>query len=132
MTVIVDASIAVKWMMPEPGSDAALAIMRRGGMIAPALIVLEVHHALWKRMRRQETTIEAVGAAARVLADAFDRLEDSARLTEAAGAMSIAFDHPIYECLYVALARRESATLATADLRQAELARKARIGVEVL
>ena len=39
MTVVVDASVAVKWLLEEPGSKAAAALLRgRRKLIAPDLL----------------------------------------------------------------------------------------------
>ena len=52
----------------------------------------------------------------------------------AADAMALAIDgrHPIYDCFYLALARRENAALITADEAMIAAARKAKIKVRRL
>jgi predicted nucleic acid-binding protein len=101
-------------------------------LAAPDLILFEVHHAMWKRLRRERTTVEAVLAATTAIAAAFDKLELSARLADEAGRLSVNLRHPIYDCLYLALAAREGATLITDDQRQVVAAREARVPVTLL
>jgi predicted nucleic acid-binding protein len=47
-------------------------------------------------------------------------------LVSEANRLSWSLDHPIYDCLYIALALRENSTLVTADAKQFAAARKAR------
>ncbi len=59
--VVIDASIAVKWVLTEPGDDAALKLLEDFGagnvdLIAPPLLLAEVASALSKRCRRKELT----------------------------------------------------------------------------
>ena len=54
------------------------------------------------------------GADARALVD---RVEPDRHLQAEALALAIHLQHPVYDCLYLALARREAATLITTDRR---------------
>ncbi len=63
MCVVVDASVAVKWVLEEPHTSEATALLaewEEGGVeiLAPALLSYEVSNALFKRVRRGELTIE--------------------------------------------------------------------------
>lgn len=57
-------------------------------------------------------------------------LVPTAELLEAAYEISLALDHQLPDCLYLALARREDAPLVTADERQVKMAKGLK-GVEV-
>jgi predicted nucleic acid-binding protein len=53
-TVVVDASVVVKLMLPELGSDAADALVaERRPLIAPELLYAECANVFWKRARRE-------------------------------------------------------------------------------
>lgn len=132
MTLIVDASVAVKWFLQESDSAAALALRERNSLIAPDFILLETHHVVWKSWRRGETTFEAPDAVIKALREAFDHIEQSATLLADATRISLGLTHPIYDCLYIAHAQRERAALITADEKQFAIARKAKIDVELL
>jgi predicted nucleic acid-binding protein len=61
---VIDASVAIKWLLPEEGRDLALGLQneyQEGAidLIAPELIVSEIGNVLWRRMRRGELTSES-------------------------------------------------------------------------
>ena len=51
-----------------------------------------------------------------------DVIEPDRHLLAEALALACHLDHPVYDCLYLALARREAAVLVTADQRLQQLA----------
>ena len=54
MTLVVDASVALKWFVDEDGSDRAVALLDGDEpLIAPDLVVAEVCNAAWKSLRRR-------------------------------------------------------------------------------
>ncbi|MEO8383259.1 MAG: type II toxin-antitoxin system VapC family toxin [Acidobacteriota bacterium] len=63
MKVVVDASVAAKWFLPEIHSDAAARLLDPTiALYAPDLIVPEFGNILWKKIRRAEITpVEAGG-----------------------------------------------------------------------
>jgi predicted nucleic acid-binding protein len=63
-----------------------------------------------------------------VLPLSIDRLVPTASLSSRALDLAMHFDHPTYDCFYVALAEDASAPLITDDKRVIELARKAGLG----
>lgn len=114
MGIVVDASVALKWVVEESGSDKA-ATLRQESLFAPSIWIIEAGNALWRLARRGDIT----------QAEALDRLSRLRRApvtisgieadTEAALELSLQIDHPIYECLYLALALRVGTPLITAD-----------------
>lgn len=54
--------------------------------------------------------------------DLVDRVEPDRHLQAEALALACHLNHPVYDCLYLALARREAATLISADQRLLRLA----------
>ena len=55
MRLVVDASVAVKWFLPEIHSRAAGRLLSEAlDLIAPDLIWSELGNVLWKRWRRRE------------------------------------------------------------------------------
>ena len=115
MTLVVDASVAVKWVLSEPGSPRALALRDEGGLIAPSLIAVEVGNALWKAVRRDGFARQDALDAIRAILLAFDALIPIEDLRLRALELSLELDHPIYDCFYLALAERERAPLVSAD-----------------
>ena len=115
--MIVDASIAVKWIAHEPDSDAALTLIERGDLVAPALMLMEVANALYKMAVRGEvsaTTSFAQNVAA--LANIVEIIED-APLAARALDIALALRHPVYDCIYLALAEARDDVVIAADKR---------------
>ncbi len=125
MTIVVDASVAMKWVIPEVLSDQAGSLRGRADrLLAPDLLLPEAANALWKKLIRQEiTTREAAQAMNLLMASGLD-LRPSGPLLGRALGLARRLRHPVYDCIYVALAQAEGATLITADQRL--LARVAR------
>jgi predicted nucleic acid-binding protein len=114
--IVIDASVAIKWIVSEPGTDEALRLRRRL-LFAPDLLIAECANILWKKVRRRELTeVEAI-LAARLLERAGVRLEPMRRLLQPAISISIALDHPADDCMYLATAEMLSCGLVTADER---------------
>ena len=118
MSVVFDGCIAIKWFFNELDSAAARALGRlHPDTAAPSLIISEIGNAIWKRISRKEIDrAEAIriGAVAPAL---FGELVPIEQLHARAFAMMIELVHPIYDCLYLALAERERVPLITVDQR---------------
>lgn len=103
MTLVVDASVAIKWFVQESRSDAARAVLDSGEpLVAPDLVVPEACNAAWKKVKRGEISEEQGAAVARVLPMSFDRLTPTAELAPRAFAIGHRFDHPVYDCFCLA------------------------------
>ena len=56
--IVVDANVAVKWYVPEPGcDDAKLLLMSNEAIVAPALIRLEVLAAILSGIRKRKESL---------------------------------------------------------------------------
>jgi predicted nucleic acid-binding protein len=119
--LVVDASVALKWIVPETGSHDAISLILKYRLTAPDLLVVEAANALWARVRRRELdAIEARTALADLLAVPVAYTADRPL---AAAALSLAADlgHPAYDCLYLALAMQQAAQVVTCDRRFADV-----------
>ena len=116
-TLVIDASIAIKWVVEEVGTPQALALRQKARLIAPELLVAECANILWKKVLRDELAEEEALLAARLLQAADIELLPTRSLLEAATRMAIALDHPAYDCLYLALAVESDCQFVTADER---------------
>jgi predicted nucleic acid-binding protein len=116
--VVVDASVAVKWFIPEAGCEDAAALLDASvRLLAPDLLFAEVGNVLWKKVTRAEITVAEARAALKLLkAVPFDVVSSSV-LTDAALEIACAYKRSVYDALYVALAVARDATLVTADRR---------------
>jgi predicted nucleic acid-binding protein len=125
--LVVDASVAAKWILPEADSVAAAALRgREAELIAPSLIAAEIGNAVWKAVRRGN--IQRVEAIAGVEAALiwFESLVPIEELHSRALTLALELRHPIYDCFYLALAERERCTLITADTRLIAAAKRAK------
>jgi predicted nucleic acid-binding protein len=116
-TLVIDASIAVKWVVEENGTTEALALRQGARLIAPELLVAECANILWKKVQRDELTKETALLAARLLQGAEIELLPTRSSLEAATRLAIELDHPAYDCLYLALAIENDCPFVTADER---------------
>ena len=116
MKWVVDASVAAKWLAPEPDSPLAEALLD-DELIAPDLLFAEVGNILWKKQLRGEMDAAATQIGARWLLQVPLQVHDSAGLLADALALALQLHHPAYDCFYLALARRVDAPLVTADRR---------------
>lgn len=116
--MIVDASVALRWFLNESGAaDAASTFSQGPPPSAPDLVLVEIANGLWSAARRQridETTARALLATAPAL---FGELRPAETLMATAFNMARALDHPVYDCLYLAMADAERQPLLTADMK---------------
>jgi predicted nucleic acid-binding protein len=113
--LIVDASVAVKWVLNEDGSEAAVALGRQDTLAAPEFWLIEVANVIWKRWRRGDMTADAAAGAFEVLQSAaVIPIRLDALLSDAMH-YAIMLDHPVYDCLYIAAAIQNDTVLVTAD-----------------
>ena len=115
--LVIDASIAVKWVVEEHDTSAALALRRRARLIAPDLLIAECANILWKKAQRAELSSAEAGLAARLLQAAEIELSPMRPLLDDATRMAIELGHPAYDCLYMALAVAQDCRFVTADER---------------
>lgn len=118
MSWVVDASVAVKWVIPEMLSDEADRV-RDGGddVLAPDLLLVEVANALWRKTAAREISSREADAALDLVRRSGIDLRPAAPLLPRAMEMARRLGHPVYDCVYLALAEREHAAFVTADQR---------------
>ena len=123
--VVVDASIALKWVLDEPDSDIAQILLAewidKGLVIlAPALLAYEATNGLYRKARKGEITRDRARQA--LIKILFTGLEfdfsQGTSLSMKAMELSERFDRPAtYDSHYLALAEREGCEFWTADTR---------------
>lgn len=116
-TLVVDASIAIKWVVEEEGTSNALAIRRQAKLLAPELLVAECANILWKKVQRRELLQDEANLAARLLQASEVELVTSRTLLEPSTRLAIEIDHPAYDCVYLSLAIQQDCPFVTADTR---------------
>ncbi len=131
---VLDASVAVRWLVTERGSDEAAVLLGRPvGWLAPHLMLTEAAGALRRKTAGGELDAALASQALDILVDGVAggliHIAADETLVTAALMLAISLKHRVPDCMYLALAEREGAALATADARLASLAKSR--GVEV-
>lgn len=121
--VVVDASLAAKWVLPESDSPQALTLYRtwieqRQELLAPPLIQYEASNAIWKACRRGDLSWQM----GRRVLQTFSRIRftfhNPPELLEEAWDMARAYRLPTtYDGAYLALAKLQGCELWTGDTR---------------
>jgi predicted nucleic acid-binding protein len=118
--IVIDASVAVKWVLDEPNIDAAAAL-REDELIAPAFWLLEAASVLWRRSIKGEFDAdEACELLSELLNAPVASLPIGAYLNSALR-LAIDLGHPVYDCLYLAVAIQHQTHVVTADRRFAAI-----------
>lgn len=114
--MIIDASVGVKWIVPEEDHEAAAALIGDRQLFAPALFFSEVGNALLKKHRRGEIVMAQVTQSFADL-PLLITCVDETRVMGRAMDLAIDLGHSIYDCVYVTLAEDMQVQLVTADLK---------------
>lgn len=118
MSLVVDASVAVKWFAEEPNSDRAERVLAGPDeLIAPELFLAELGNALRKKAIQGIVTREQALQAVAKAPSFFARLYPLADLAFRAAEIAFDLQHHIYDCFYLALAERERVPIVCADDR---------------
>ena len=121
-TFVVDASVAIKWVVREPGTDEAMSLLkifeaRHVKLVAPRQIAEEVASALSKAFRQKRISKREAEHAFQEFEAHAPKLNDDVNLVGLALALSLQHQISLWDCLYLALAIDEGADLITADQR---------------
>jgi predicted nucleic acid-binding protein len=114
--MIIDASVAVKWVVFEDGSEQALELLGRE-LAAPAIWLAEAANALRTKCAKGEISEEEASEFTLDLADAPVAPLNLKDLLLMAMRMALDLDHAIYDCFYLAAALHKDTKLVTADRR---------------
>jgi predicted nucleic acid-binding protein len=122
--LVVDASVAVKWFVPEELSGAARRwLQAEHELLAPDLLWAELGNVLWKKHRRREleqpTAIRLFRDFTRIPVQSYS----SRHWAGAALALAVRHGVTVYDGLYLALAVAQQCRLVTADSRLHETCR---------
>ena len=118
MRLVVNTSVAVKWLVEEENSEAADNILDgRHELHAPRLMVSEVGNTLWRKAKMGEIERSLAGALAAAIPEMGVQWSDDEAISADAVRLAVALDRSVYDCVYLALANRIGATLVTADER---------------
>jgi predicted nucleic acid-binding protein len=117
---VVDASVVIKWFVPEIHSDAARRLLEQDHQyFAPDLVFAETTNAVWKKVRRGELSSRQGHRLVSDLEIIAVETIPCRTLANDAHALAIATGRSVYDALYLALAVRLDTRMITADERLA-------------
>lgn len=122
MIVVLDASASIELVLHRPASPEIAEILSSAEKVfVPDIYIAEISNAFWKYVRAggqsafyEEMLDDSV--------DLADVIVPSTELYREAFAISVKHQHPVYDALYLVVARRNAAILLTLDRRLRRLA----------
>ena len=136
--IVVDASLVIKWFLPESGSSAAAQLLLENSTITgPDLLAVEVHATLVRganmvKSNRREAEAAIQLFQAMLSSGEVGLMRSSPTQIAKAAALALDMGHPLKDCLYLVLAMELACLLVTCDTKFAKKARGVHAGVRVL
>lgn len=131
--VVVDASVAFKWLVEEHNSNLAGRLRANDWeLCAPDVLPAEVGHALRRRVIRGLLDRALAALAVETVASLPVALASSGALLPAAFDIAITRGIGVYDALYLALALGEDCHLVTADRKLRDAVKSVHPGVVLL
>lgn len=122
MNLVIDASVVVRWYVQGPGSEHADSLFDRNELfVAPDIVLPEVANAFRTLCNAGRLDWEEAEVVLEGIASPFSHLVPSIEILDRAFEIARDLDHPVYDCLYLAVCEQEEAPLVTGDRK---LARK--------
>ncbi len=116
LPLVIDASVAAKWIKPEIHSARAAHLLEGPyTLLAPDLLWPEVGNILWKSVQRQEITHAEAREGLRTLLRYPVTVVPGQSLIPTALEIALQYRQTVYDALYVALATTRDCQLVTAD-----------------
>lgn len=114
--VALDASAAIRAVLAPNQNQVLLDHLgEAASVLAPHLFIAETANALWKYVRAGQLDRERAFDAHANALSLVDAMIDDAALFPEALQMASQCGHPVYDCMYLIVARRHAASLLSAD-----------------
>ena len=132
MRLVVNASVVVKWLVQEEGSELADRLLQGNHELhAPRLLASEVANALWSKVRMGEIDHGDAGMLTAAVTEMPLHWFDDEQICADSVRLALELDRPVHDCVYLALGYRIGATLVTADTRFANAVKATQHGGSV-
>lgn len=115
MNIVVDASIAIKWFIPEIYWEHAAKLQHQADLFAPDFMLLECANILTKKVRRNEIERELANQIQNALDIAPIQYIPWQDFTNQATQIAHDTNRSVYDCLYLAIAHQLNGKMITAD-----------------
>jgi len=134
MPFVLDASVALAWLLPDEVSDAVDALADRiaeDAAVVPAIWTLEIGNALLTAERRGRISRKERDRCLQLLTAIQVAVDAPFPLAKLADLVKLASDHDLttYDASYLLLARERGLALATVDQHMRKASAKLRIRV---
>lgn len=118
MTLAVDASVAIKWIVPEADDAIAKSVLPEElNWVAPEFLMVELGSVLRTKLGRQQIDLESAKSGYSFVEETIGRFVPDRELAARAFEIALEVGHSIYDCMYLACAEAENARVVTADKR---------------
>ena len=118
MRTVLDASAALEVVVERPQAARLRVVLEEADLVlAPDLFVSEVVNVMWKYHQFEQWGLTVCDRTLEAALSLVDTLVPSRELYGEAFLLARTTRRPAYDMFYVALARREDATLLTADVQ---------------
>lgn len=126
MRVVVDASVAIKWLLPEEGSATARQLLTEGHeLIAPAWLQIEILSIVLRAVRQKRLSHDAGTEVIETFNSMPVSFGEDAPLRRQAWDVAVIHGGSLYDALYITLALKTDADLISADAGMIRVARAA-------
>ena len=130
MIIVLDTSAAVEIVLARDSADRLTNIVGEADwVIAPTLLISEVTNVFWKYQKFADFPYAECEKSIEQAVSLPDEYFNELDLYRESFKLGCTLDHPIYDVLYLVLARRHNAMLLTMDKKL--MAAAIKIGVDV-
>ena len=113
--IVVDTSVATKWIVTEPGHEVAIALLETSfDIVAPDLLLPEISNVLRRKVRLGEISTDQAQLGIAAVRASIQSFISSVQLADEALRLSEQLDHSPYDCFFLA-AELGRGVLVTAD-----------------
>lgn len=121
-TLVVDCSVAAKWVLPEAHRGSAMRLLERWtsgeiALIAPDLLLAEFASLMAKRSRRKQLSVAQATQGFQLMERCAPRLYDTRPRLGPALEIALKYHLSLWDSVYIALAIEHDCPLITADKR---------------
>ncbi len=122
MNLVIDASVVIKFYIPEIFSDKAQEVMLQAAngeltLLAPDLLYPETGNILWKKQRLHELTPDEIEEIVDAVTSLPIKVERSREIMPLSVAIALQTGITVYDAMYVAVAGIYETRMITADRR---------------
>ena len=105
----------MQWIAEEDTSSLSETLLTRADLVAPDLLLIEVANALRRKVYVGDISIDHAKAGLQFIREKVRLERTSAEILDRALELAELMYHPVYDCIYLAMAERSKTILVTYD-----------------